>query len=225
MALRALVLAGTAAVAGLITADLVRHPVVLRDAAAPAYLVLLAAILAGYVAAALLATGRSAPLGALFGVLVAGLWVVELWAGNLASAGPLTTVAYRGSILGTLAATLAGGFLGGVRLGRLADGASVGAWSGMFGGLVVCALAVWAGAFSATVQTADPQALAEFQRSHASDLTTYLVGDWLAAGIGHLVIGLVVGSVLGLMGGAVGAAVSPLRPGAVGAEQAGEQAQ
>jgi hypothetical protein len=162
-------------VAGLIAVDVVRHPAVPRDPAAPVYLLLLAAILAG-VAAALLATGRSAPLGALCGVLVAGLWAVELWAGNLASGGPLTTVAYRGSILGTLVATLAGGFLGGLRLGLLADGDR------------------------GFRRPADPRRVPQEPRPRPEDLP----GGGLAGGGHRAPAGLVVGSVLGLLGGALG---------------------
>jgi len=85
---------------------------------------------------------------------------------------------------------------------------SVGVLSGLLSGLLVCAIAVSGGAFQATLGTSDAQTLAEFQRSHASSLTTFIVSDWLAAGVNHLWIGLAAGAIGGLIGGAAGAATT-----------------
>jgi hypothetical protein len=133
--------------------------------------------------------------------------VVELWAGNLAQPGPTALAAYRLSTLGVLVATFAGGLLVGRRAGSAADGAAAGAWSGMLSGLLVCLLAVVAGGLVLSVGQSDPQTMAEFRRSGAPDLATFVAGDWLAAGVNHLWIGLVLGSALGLAGGACGAAL------------------
>jgi hypothetical protein len=180
------------------------------------YLVSLALVGLAYVVAALLATRQAAALGAAFSVLVGALWVIELWAGNAAAPSLLAAALYRGSIVGVLGATVVAGLMGGLRRGKLADGVSVGVLSGMLSGALVCAIAVMGGAVSQTLGTSDPQTLADFQRSHEADLTTFLVGDWLAAGINHLWIGLFVGSVGGLIGGAVGVAATAGRPAASG---------
>jgi hypothetical protein len=208
IATRAAVLSAVAVTLGLAVVDMARHPAVLQDRAAPVYFVSFVLVWASYVVAALLVTRRPATLGLVFGAVVGGLWVVELWAGNDAGPGILIVLVYRGSILAVLGATVLGGVLGGLRRGNLWDGVSVGLLSGMLSGMLVCAIAVSGGAFSATVGTSDPQALADFQRSQASDLTTFLVSDWLAAGINHLWIGLALGSVGGLIGSALGVAMT-----------------
>jgi hypothetical protein len=192
--MRRLLFVALALTLGLVVTDLARHPAVLSDPAAPVYLVILGIVAAGYVAANLLVTREAGPLGALFGVVVCGLWAAELWAGNIAPPGPATAVVYYSSTASVLVASVVGGVFGGRLRGRLADGASVGAVSGMLGGMFVCAVAVSGGAVSTAAQAIDPA-------------TTAGYADSLAAGINHLWIGLGVGSLCGLIGGTVGAAL------------------
>ncbi len=199
---------GGIVVLGGLVVDVARHPAVLRTPAAPVYAGILATVALGYGAATLLARRRSEGLGAIFAALVTALWMVELGAGNLAPPGLLTLLAYRLSTAGVLVATVAGGLLGGLRRGRAGDGVAVGAWSGMLSGMVVCLLAIGPGVLARHVGTTDPQALAQFRRSHASDLETFVVGDFLAAGTNHLWIGLGLGALLGLAGGLAGAAIA-----------------
>ena len=196
--MRILLLAAVAVTLGLVVTDLARHPALLADPAAPVYLVILGIVVAGYVAASLLATRQAGPLGAIFGAVVSGLWAAELWAGNLAPPGPATVVVYRASIVSVLVASAVGGVLGGRLRGRLADGVSVGAVSGMLSGMFVCGVAVSGGAFSTAAQVIDAA-------------TTAGYAEALAAGINHLWIGLGVGSLCGLAGGAVGAALGRSR--------------
>ena len=196
--MRRLLLVATAVTLGLVVTDLARHPALLADPAAPVYVAILGIVAGGYVAAALLVTRRAGPLGAIFGVVVSGLWAAEIWAGNLAPPGLATVVLYRSSTLGVLVASAVGGVLGGRLRGRLADGASVGAVSGMLSGMLVCVVAVSGGAFSTTAQVIDAATAAGY-------------ADSLAAGINHLWIGLGVGSLCGLAGGAGGAALARSR--------------
>ena len=193
--MRRLLFPATAVTLGLVVTDLARHPALLADPAAPVYLVILAIVAAGYIAASLLVTRQAGPLGVIFGVVVSALWAVELWAGNLAPPGPATVVLYYSSLVSVLVASVVGGVLGGRLRGRPADGVSVGAVSGMLSGMFVCVVAVSGGAFSTSAQVIDPA-------------TTAGYADSLAAGINHLWIGLGVGSLCGLAGGAVGAAVA-----------------
>ena len=159
-------------------------------------------------------------------MVVSGLWLVELWVANLAPGGALTAVVYRASIAGVLVATLAAGFLGGRLRGRVADGVSVGVLSGLLGGMAVCLVMTSVGLFDPMLFATDPQTMAEFRDSGARDLVTFLAGDALAAGVNHLLIGLVVGSLGGLLAGAAGAALGAgRRPAAEQIASCGRAAQ
>jgi hypothetical protein len=195
---RALLLAGLAVTLGLVGTDVARHPAVLADPAAPVYRVSLALVAGAYLAASVLVTRHAGSLGAVFAAVVGALWMVEVWAGNLAPPGSATVVVYRASTASVLVATLVGGLLGGRRRGRLADGVSVGAISGMSSGMLVCAVAVAGGALAAQVSVIDPPTDAGY-------------ADALAAGVNHLWIGVGIGSVCGLAGGAVGVALGTPR--------------
>jgi len=92
----AVVATGGIAVLGCLAVVLARHP------ALPEYAGIVAIVVAAYAAAAVLARRRSEVLGAIFAVVASVLWMVELWAGNLAAPGPLTLRAYRLSTVGVL---------------------------------------------------------------------------------------------------------------------------
>ena len=196
--MRALLLAGLAVTLGLVGTDVARHPAVAAERAAPVYWVSLALVVAAFGVASLLATPKAGPLGVVFGAVVGALWMVEVWAGNLAPPGPATEIVYRVSTASVLVATLLGGLLGGRRRGRLADGVSVGAISGMLSGMLVCVVVVAGGALAAQLSVIDPPTDAGY-------------ADALAAGVNHLWIGVGIGSLCGLAGGAVGAALGTAR--------------
>jgi hypothetical protein len=102
------------------------------------------------------------------------------------------------------------GALGARRYGQLSAGTLVGASSGLVSGLIGLATMQVLALTAMPILRRDPQNLAEF-RTHsrgAGDLSTAIAGDFLAAGINHLVlVGLVAGSVLATIGGAIGLAV------------------
>ena len=209
--LRFVVVSGTCLTVAAVVTSVARHPAVLQDPATPIYVATFAVIAAAYVVVSLLATGRSAPLGACSGIVIGGLWLIELWAGNLGPPGQLTIAIYRASLLGVLVAVFAAGLLGGFRLGRMADAVSVGAWSGMLTGLLVCLIFAVTTALSLFAPL-DPKTLDQFHHSGYRDLTAYLAADGLAAGMSHLWIGLGLGVLAGLAGGAIGVAARAARP-------------
>jgi len=204
--MRAAILGGLALILALISLDIGLHPALTHDRDAAVYAGSVALVAVAYVAAALLITRRAAFLGAAFGVVASCMWLVELWAGNLAPPGALTAIAYRVSIGSVVATTFIAGLVGSRMRGRLADGVSVGALSGMLSGIVVCLIAILVGGFAPQLEASDPQTIAEFHRSGVRDFATFLAGDTLAAAINHLWIGLGVGTLCGLLSGSIGSA-------------------
>jgi hypothetical protein len=86
----------------------------------------------------------------------------------------------------------------------------VGAWSGLVSGLVGLTTMASLALAAMPVLRRDPQNIAEFR--DAGDLSTAIAGDFLAAGVNHLVVvGLVASSVLATIGAALGLAASRLR--------------
>jgi hypothetical protein len=148
--------------------------------------------------------------GIWWGLLCGGVWMIELIVANLLALQPggLHLLLYYGStsvamLLPGLAALLAA-----QRAGRFGVGLQAGLLCGMCGAI---------GIFLATIALAplllaagphDPQTLREFQRSALPDLTTFMVGDYLAGMIAHLWIGLITGLVLGVVGGTIGKALA-----------------
>ncbi len=150
--------------------------------------------------------------GAIVGLLCASAWILEILVADVwgADLGSLHHLLYYGSIL--LAALLPGvaGLLAAWRTGRMLSGFQAGLLAGICGGLVLF-LAV-TGPLSILLSDAglhDPQSISEFQRSGLPDMQTFLVGDYLAAMIAHLWIGLLTGFVLGAIGGALGGVAGP----------------
>jgi hypothetical protein len=76
----------------------------------------------------------------------------------------------------------------------------------MVGGLVIFLTYLLASNALYQAGLNDPQTIQEFHRSSLPDIRNYMVGDWLAAMIGHLWIGIITGLALGLSGGALGKA-------------------
>jgi hypothetical protein len=198
-------------------ADLLAYPAVLTTAGPQAliYLLLfgLALLLSGWVA-----LGRSGlePMhewialrqGASMGLLCGAVWVLELCIANLnlfdgvhdrlIQALYLGTT-WAGFLLPGLAALLAARQTRQLRVGLMA-GLRCGMLSGLLVFLAYSALAT----LLLQAGQHDAQTLREFQHSGLADLPTFLVGDYLAAMIAHLWIGLITGLVGGAVGGVLG---------------------
>ncbi|WP_220198807.1 hypothetical protein [Ktedonospora formicarum] len=147
--------------------------------------------------------------GLVWGLLCGGAWAIELLVANLplVPSKQLTFVLYESMAwLGFLLPMLPS-LLAGWQTKRIGPGLQAGVLCGMLGGLII--FFTWL-LFSALLFQAglrDPQTIAEFRHSGLSDITTYMISDWLAALIGHLWIGLITGLLLGILGGAVGKGV------------------
>jgi hypothetical protein len=211
------VIVAVALVALLLAVDLLVYPSLTRDPEFPLYMAAAAIVGVLYIFFALWWTGLPAlgpalRLGALFG-LGAGLgWLMEIVAGNLAVGQPWQLIPYYGGTLIALAVTFAAGVGGALATHSFWGGLVAGVWSGILSGLIGClALMSVPWLFAGTLQH-DPQTLAEFSRSGASDLATYIAGDYSAGAIAHLLIGLTMGLILGALGAAIGAGVVRVAP-------------
>jgi hypothetical protein len=196
--------------------SLVRYPAILPPLArAIPYLTLFALTIAAYVVIILRWARPATPGGMLalswgvrWGLVIGLLWMIEVLAGNLGDGHAWALIPYYLGEFGAYGLTLLAGLLGARLTGQVRTGAWVGLWSGIVSGLVTAlVLLLVAYTLQGHLQH-DPQTLREFQQSGASDLTTYIIGDFLAAMLGHLLlIGLLLGTALGALGGAVGAAL------------------
>jgi hypothetical protein len=201
----------------LIILNLAGYPALARDPQLPVYLIILSLVVACYLALALWWTGLSTLMPALrwgtFCGLGAGLgWVIEIVTGNLAVGQAWQLFAYYGGTLIVLALTLVAGIAGAVATSSFRGGLVAGVWCGIVSGVIgSLTLLLLPRLFLGTLQR-DAQTLAEFARSGAPDLVTYIVGDFSAAATNHLVIGLLLGLVLGALGSTIGAAVAHTTP-------------
>ena len=215
--LRWIVIAALALVALLVAANVTIYPALTRDPQFPIYIAILGVAVAIYLALALWWTGLSALAPALrWGTLCglgAGLgWLIEIVAGNLASGQAWQLLAYFGGTLIALGLTLAAGIAGAMTARSFRGGLVAGVWCGVVSGLTGClALLALPHLFPDILQR-DAQTLAEFARSGAPDLVTYIAGDYSAAAINHLVIGLLLGLLLGALGAAIGAGAARSTP-------------
>ena len=209
---RWIVIAALALVMLLIAVNVTTYPALMRDSQFAIYIAILGVAVAAYLALALWWTGRSALASALrWGTLCglgAGLgWLIEIVAGNLAVGQGWQLFAYFGGTLIALGLTLAAGAAGAVATRSFQSGLVAGVWCGMVSGLTGClALLALPHLFPDTLQQ-DAQTLAEFARSGAPDLVTYIAGDYSAAAINHLVIGLLLGLLLGALGAKIGVGI------------------
>lgn len=152
--------------------------------------------------------------GIILGLFCGGAWIFEILVANVwgPGLGSLNVVFYFGStLIGAFLPGLAG-LLAGWRTRLVASGLQAGLLTGMCGGLILF-LTVTAPLSMLLVDAGqrDPQSINEFQRSGLPDIQTFLVGDYLAAMIAHLWIGLITGLFLGTIGGALGKALAPLQ--------------
>jgi hypothetical protein len=215
--LRWSVIAALAFFALLIILNLAEYPALRQDPQFPLYLIILTLSVVCYLALALWWTGlaRLAPAlrwGTYCG-LGAGLgWILEIAAGDLAVGQAWPPFAYFGGTLLALVLTLAAGVAGAVTTRSFRGGLMAGVWcgivSGLIGGLALLALPHL---FLGTLQR-DAQTLAEFARSGAPDLTTYIVSDYSAGATNHLLIGVLLGLALGALGAAIGRGIARAQP-------------
>jgi hypothetical protein len=212
--------AGGAALAGALTVvTLVRYPAAMNPL--PVAAVYLAVLVAGLAAVGYLVwrAGRSPGpragavlrTGAGFGLLAGACWVAEMTLANLGyGLGRWTVLPYYATIAGAAGLSVAAGTVGAWRHRRLATGVLVGLWSGLTSGLIGLVTMELLVLTAMSTLVHDPQNIQE-QRGSA-DLPAAIAGDFLAAGINHLVlVGLVVGTVLATAGAAAGMALRGAR--------------
>jgi hypothetical protein len=201
-------------------AALITYPAVVTTASCQqmlAYLLLfvLAVLIYGYVV--LIRTHMATPAeriavwqGAIWGFLCGGAWIVELIAANLVGPyfGWLNLVLYFGSAAGGYLLPGLAALLVAWRAGRIGAGLQAGLLCGMVGGMIIFLASAALAPLLLAAGQHDPQTMREFQRSGLPDLTTFIVGDYLAGMIAHLWIGMITGLVLGMLGGAIGKALA-----------------
>jgi hypothetical protein len=181
-----------AAVAALVGYGFVRWPGMVADdvVVGAIHLAVLVLLLAAYLRASV----SPAAVG------WAGLLVAALWAAS----DVMRTLSVPGAI--TMAAVAAVGALAGLALvGARARGVGAGARAGASVGVAIglgSFLAIVLVTYLATGRlTGDPQIVAEYHATGARDLTTYAVGESLAAAVNGLWIGPAMGALLGALGG------------------------
>lgn len=144
-------------------------------------------------------------LGGVFGLLIGGLWIVEVLTGNLIAIDSTPShVIYRVSTVGAFLLPLVAGGVGAARTGRVRTGLVVGCWSGLLSGLITF-LTLMAVTYAFMGWLAhDPQNLHDYPHSGERTLATFIVGDSLFGASAHLaLIGAAWGSALGGLGGAL----------------------
>ncbi|GCE31566.1 hypothetical protein KDA_70500 [Dictyobacter alpinus] len=144
--------------------------------------------------------------GTCWGLLCGTIWAIELLVGNfpLAPSGPFMLILYRGSSLLGFLLPVFPSLLTGWQTGRISPGIQAGLLCGMLGGLMIFLTWLLFSVPLFQVGLSDQQTITEFRHSGLPDIITYIAGDWLAALIGHLWIGLITGLLLGVLGGTIG---------------------
>ena len=144
--------------------------------------------------------------GIWWGLVCGGVWIVELIVANLLGpqGGGVQLPLYYGStsvamLLPGLAALLAA-----QRASRFGAGLQAGLLCGMCGAIAIFLATIALAPLLLAAGLHDPQTVREFERSGLPDLTTFMVGDYLAGMIAHLWIGLITGLILGMLGAATG---------------------
>jgi hypothetical protein len=202
------VLAGVGVAGVLLTTSSVKYPALYRLPGAGVVVALTAAALLGYAACGAWALWHPAAgqrTGLAWGVLGAVMWSAEIWAGGPArlsySAGQATGLTF---VLLALAVTITAGILAAVRIRTARAAWQAGLFSGLVSGIVVYAFGVVMTLSTLPVLASRSDYQAQFARSHAPGIATYLVGDVFAAVAAHLIINLG----LGLIGGGLGALIA-----------------
>jgi hypothetical protein len=202
--------------------DLITHPVIVSTAGEQAlvYLTLfvLALLIYGWFALfrirASTASERIAlQQGTLWGLLCGSAWIFEVVVANLAVVQPgwLYLALYYCSAFTAYLLPGVASMLAAWRTTRMAPGLQAGLLCGICGGLMTFLAAIALSAPFLKAAQYDPQTIYEFQHSGLPDITTYVIGDFLASMIAHLWIGLITGLLLGVVGAALGKALATPR--------------
>jgi len=197
-------------------ADLLAFPGVVSAAGVPAliYLGLFAVALFLYAGFALVwvrdAAAQTITLqqGTVWGCVCGAAWIIELSVANLGwlvpHLGGLFGLLYTGSAsLGFVLPGVAG-LWAAWQARQLRAGIEAGLLCGMLASLVLFLTYSALSVLLLQVGQHDPQIVREFQRSGLTDLSTYIVGDYLAAMIAHLWMGLLTGVGFGALGSSLG---------------------
>jgi hypothetical protein len=149
-------------------------------------------------------------VGTFWGLFCGAAWVIELLVANVLVLQWewLHLVLYDGSALTGYFLPGLASLLAAWRSRRIVAGLQAGLLCGIFGGLAIFLASLVLSPLFLHAGLHDPQTIREFERSGLPDITTYVVGDYLAGMIAHLWIGLVTGFFLGVLGGAVGKALT-----------------
>ena len=146
--------------------------------------------------------------GTAWGCVCGAAWMIELSVANLGwlvpHLGGLFGLLYTGSAsLGFVLPGVAG-LWAAWQARQLRAGIEAGLLCGMLASLVLFLTYSALSVLLLQVGQQDPQIVREFQRSGLTDLSTYIVGDYLAAMIAHLWIGLLTGVGFGALGSSLG---------------------
>jgi hypothetical protein len=155
-----------------------------------------------------IAPAQVARAGSLWGIVIAGFWLVEIIAGNLLDPQyRLVRLIYYGSSAIAFTLPFFAGVWGGRNTGNTRAGFQVGLWSGITSGVLTFLSLMAVTYLFRNHMLQDPQNILQFQGSRAPDLPTFVIGDSLAGATGHLVIGLILNPLLGTLGGVIGMAL------------------
>ncbi len=217
--LRYAMFAGLALGVALVVGIMISNPAIVNatPGGSLVYMVLLVILIVGYGLAAMYGTRHrlvrddyTLMQGTRFGLLVGGLWIIEVLVGNLAD-NRLAWVrfAYFGAILAVVVATFSVGLLAAHHTGQAESGVMAGLWSGIVSGLITflagLLLSLFIAHFAANTFIADPSDAAGFRSSGLSDPVVYGLSENLLAFTNHLWIGPFVGVIIGGLGGFIGA--------------------
>jgi hypothetical protein len=149
-------------------------------------------------------------LGVRGGLVLGLLWVVEISFNNVVppeiSTGAARFIVDNAAWLGIWLGTVALGFVGSLRTGRVATGLLIGLWSGLISGGLACLTALLLIVFGMPLLLRDPLNQAEWIKygaeDGAPDMATYFAYETLAGAFWHLVfLGVLAGGALGGFGG------------------------
>ena len=202
------VLAGAGMAGVLLITSSLKYPAIYRFPGAGVVMALTVTALLGYAACGAWALRHPAAgqrAGLAWGALGAAMWSAEIWAGGPAklshSAEQATGLTF---VLLAVAATITAGILAAIRIRTARAAWQAGLFSGLVSGIAVYVFGVVMTLSNLPVLASRSDYQAQFARSHAPDIATYLVGDILGAVAAHLIINLC----LGLIGGGLGVLVA-----------------
>ena len=202
------VLAGVGLAGVLLIASSLKYPGIYRLPGAGAVVALSVAALLGYAACGTWALWHPAAgqrTGLAWGALGAAMWSAEIWAGGPAKFSyPAEQATGFTFVLLALAATVTAGILAAIRIRTARAAWRAGLFSGLVSGIAVYAFGVVMTLSTLPILASRSDYQAQFARSHAPDIATYLVGDMFGAVAAHLIINLC----LGLIGGGLGALIA-----------------